>query len=287
MSKLRFIAITPARDEEKLLPGVIASMTAQTLRPERWIVIDDGSTDASGDMLDQAAMRHPWIDPKHLPVRRERMAGGESILMQFLPEREWKDYDAILRIDADISFKPDFCELLATEFKRDPALGIAGATLFEPEASAWREIRSPRFHTRGAVKMYSRECFKAIGGLSSGLGWDTLDEASAMMLGFKSRSFRHIRAYHHRPQGAAGGYLRGHIAAGRAAYNVGYHPLFLMIRAAKHGLAWPPVVGGVFLLGGYVEGYLRRNRKIASPELIKFIRKQQLRRLLMMESVWR
>jgi poly-beta-1,6-N-acetyl-D-glucosamine synthase len=108
-----------------------------------------------------------------------------------------------------------------------------------------------------------------------------------MMLGFKSRSFRHIRAYHHRPQGSAGGYLKGNLAAGRAAYNVGYHPLFLLMRAAKRGLSWPPVIGGMYLLAGYLEGYLRRNQKIASPELVKFIRRQQMRRLLMMESVWR
>ena len=287
MSGMRFITITPARDEEDFLPRLIASMTAQTLKPSRWIVIDDGSTDATAEILDRAAVAHRWIDVKHLPKGRERLPGGESILMQFLPTELWQDYDAILRIDADISFKPDFAELLATEFKRDARLGIAGATLFEPEGSAWREIRMPSFHTRGAVKMYSRECFAAIEGLSTGLGWDTLDEARAMMLGFKSRSFRHIRAYHHRPQGAAGGYLRANLAAGRAAYNVGYHPLFLMMRAAKRGVSWPPVIGGIVLFAGYLEGYLRRNQKLASPDLVKFIRRQQLRRLLMMESVWR
>jgi biofilm PGA synthesis N-glycosyltransferase PgaC len=287
LRKMRFIAITPARDEEGFLPRLIASMAAQTLKPVRWIIIDDGSTDATAAILDRAAVEHPWIDVKHLPVGRERLPGGESILMQFLPKEVWQDYDAILRIDADISFKPDFAQLLATEFERDPKLGIVGATLFEPEGTAWHEIRSPGFHTRGAVKMYSRECFEAIGGLTSGLGWDTIDEALAMMLGYKSRSFRHIRAYHHRPQGSAGGYLKGNLAAGRAAYNVGYHPLFLLMRAAKRGVSWPPVIGGIYLLAGYVEGYLRRNQKTASPELVKFIRRQQLRRMLMMESVWR
>lgn len=284
---MRFIAITPARDEENFLPRLIASMAAQTLQPARWIIIDDGSTDGTAQILDVAAQIHPWIDVKHLPVGRERLPGGESILMQFLPKEVWQDYDAILRLDADLSFKPDFAELLATEFARDPKLGIAGSTLFEPEGTEWREIRTPSFHTRGAVKMYSRACFEAIGGLSSGLGWDTIDEALAMMLGFKSRSFRHVRAYHHRPQGSAGGYLKGNLAAGRAAYNVGYHPLFLMMRAAKRGLSWPPVIGGIYLLAGYLEGYFRRLRKTASPELVKFIRRQQLRRLLMMESVWR
>jgi glycosyltransferase involved in cell wall biosynthesis len=287
MSKMRFIAITPARDEENFLPRLIASMAAQTLKPERWIVIDDGSTDSTPTILDQAAARYPWIDVKHLPVRRERLPGGEFVLMQFLTRELWQNCDAILRIDADISFKPDFAELLASEFTRDPKLGIASSALFEPEGTAWREIRSPSFHTRGAVKMYSGECFEAIGGLVSGLGWDTIDEARAMMLGFKSRSFRHIRAYHHRPQGTAGGYLKGNLAAGRAAYNVGYHPLFLIMRAAKRGLSWPPVIGGVFLFAGYLEGYLRRTKKIAPPDLVKFIRRQQLRRLLMMESAWR
>jgi len=287
MNKMRLIAITPARDEEKFLPRLIASMTAQTLQPARWIVIDDGSTDATAAILDQAAEQHRWIEAKHLPVGRPRLPGGESILMQFLPREVWQEYDAILRLDADITFSPDFVHLLAAEFARDPKLGIAGATLYEPEGPAWREIRMPAFHTRGAVKMYSRQCFEAIGGLSTGLGWDTLDEARAMMLGFKSRGFRHIRAYHHRPQGAAGGYLKANLAAGHAAYNVGYHPLFLALRAAKRALSWPPLIGGLFLFAGYLGGYLRRNQKIAPPELVKFIRRQQLRRLLMMESVWR
>ena len=135
--------------------------------------------------------------------------------------------------------------------------------------------------------MYSKACFEAIGGLSTGLGWDTLDEARAMMLDFNSRSFRHIRAYHHRPQGAAGGQIGASRAMGRAAYNVGYHPLFMALRAAKRAFSWPPLVGGAFLMIGYLEGYLRREEMIATPELVRFIRKQQLRRLLLMESVWR
>jgi biofilm PGA synthesis N-glycosyltransferase PgaC len=287
MTRMRLIAITPARDEEKFLPRLIASMTGQTLKPERWIIVDDGSTDASAEIIDEAAMRHPWIDPQHLPSGRPRAPGGESVIMEYLPAQVWREHDAILRLDADLSFRPDFVELLGTEFYRDSALGIAGATLYEPEGAAWREVRSPSFHTRGAVKMYSRACFEAIGGLSAGLGWDTLDEALAMMHGFKSRSFRHIRAYHHRPQGAAGGHLRANRAAGRAAYNVGYHPLFLVLRALRRSLWWPPMVGGAMMLAGYFEGYLRHSKKIAPPELVKFIRRQQMRRLLLMESVWR
>ncbi len=108
-----------------------------------------------------------------------------------------------------------------------------------------------------------------------------------MMLGFRTRSFRHVCAYHHRPQGAAGGNWRGRKAAGRAAYNVGYSPLFLAARALRLGVDWPPLINGLGLMAGYLEGAMRRSPRPVSPAVIKFVRRQQLRRLLLRESVWR
>src|SRR5262249_33688680 len=143
--------------------------------------------------------------PHHLPRDRSRAPGGESIIMRFLPRDAWQGFDAILRLDADLSFGPQFADLLLTEMENEPRLGIAGPTLYEWHRSGWREMPMPSFHTRGAAKMYSARCFAAIGDLEACLGWDTIDEARAMMLGFKTRSFRHITARHHRPQGAAGG----------------------------------------------------------------------------------
>ena len=282
-----YLAITPARDEERLLPRLIAAMVAQTHLPGRWIIIDDGSVDRTGKIIDLAASYHPWIQPRHLPRNGSRAPGGESTIMRFLQRDTWEGYDAILRLDADMTFKPQFAELLLTELEKNPRLGIAGPTLYEMRGSRWREMLAPSFHTRGAAKLYSCACFAAIGGLESSLGWDTIDEARAMMLGFQTRSFRHIRAYHHRRQGAAGGLWRSRKAAGRAAYNVGYAPLFLMVRALRLGLKWPPLIGTAGIMAGYLEGCLRRSPRPASPALIRFIRRQQLRRLLLMESVWR
>lgn len=281
-----YIAITPARDEERHLPRLIVSMVTQTSRPQRWIVIDDGSADATGAMIDRAALHHPWIQPHHLPRNRARLPGGESVIMSFLPPEAWEGHDAILRLDADLSFKPRTAELLLDEFEREPRLGIAGPTLYERRGSHWREMRAPSFHTRGAAKMYSTACFAAIGGLVAELGWDTIDEARAMMLGFKTRSFRHIGAYHHRPQGAAGGLWRSRKAAGLAAYNVGYSPLFLTARAARLAFKWPPAVGAAALLAGYLEGSMRRSPRPVSPAVVKFVRREQTRRLLLMSSLW-
>ena len=280
-------AITPARDEEKLLPGLISSMAAQTHLPKRWIVIDDGSTDATPEILDAAASRHNWIEAHHLPANRARAAGGESVIMQFLPRRQWDSWDYLLRLDADITFGEDFIESLLTEFRRDSQLGVGGPILLEPHGVEWREVNVPSFHVRGAAKMFAARCFSAIGGQDSGLGFDTIDELHALMLGFHSCHFRHIRAYHHRPQGTAGSLSRGRLAAGRAAYRSGYSTLFMLVRAARHLLTPPRFLGSALMLAGYLEGYLKRSPRPGPPELIRFVRRQQLRRLLMLNTVWR
>jgi poly-beta-1,6-N-acetyl-D-glucosamine synthase len=282
----RLIAITPARDEAKLLPGLIASMVAQTRLPDRWIVVDDGSADETGEILDAAAGRLSWIEPHHLVRNRPRAEGGESVIMGFLPPTVWQDWDYLLRLDADLTFGPDFIESLLTEFSRNPRLGIAGAILLEPAGTQWRVARVPSFHVRGAVKLYSSECFRAIGGLEAGLGWDTIDELHAMMIGYQTRHFPHIRAYHHRPQGMAGRLWRARLAAGRAAYRSGYSTLFMLVRAIRQLWMKPRLLGSAMMLAGYLEGYLWRLPRPAPPELIRFVRRQQLRRLMMLDSVW-
>jgi poly-beta-1,6-N-acetyl-D-glucosamine synthase len=283
----KYLAITPARDEGRLLPGLIDSMAAQTALPGCWIIVDDGSVDSTRTLLERAAQEYPWIEPHHLEPVRERAEGGESVIMPFLRPAVVNRYDYLLRVDADITFAPNFAELLLSEFARDPKLGIAGAGLWEPQNGSWREVVTPAFHTRGAVKFYSAECFEAIGGLDSGLGWDTIDEVTALMLGFRTRCFRHIRACHHRPQGQAGGLWRARLAIGQAAYQSGYSPAFMLARAASHAFAPPFALGGILMLAGFLEGYVRRRPRAASHEVIKFVRRQQRRRLLLLESVWR
>ena len=112
-----------------------------------------------------------------------------------------------------------------------------------PRASEWVEIRQPEYHTRGPAKMYSLACFNAIGELDPDVGWDTLDEARAMLHGFHTRGFRHITARHHRPQGAESGW-KARMRAGLAAYRVGYSPLFMLARAARETFTRPSPARG-------------------------------------------
>jgi poly-beta-1,6-N-acetyl-D-glucosamine synthase len=283
----KYIAITPARDEENFLPGLIKSMGSQASPPARWIIIDDGSTDSTAEIIDSAAKEYPWIEVHHLRHGRKRAPGGESVIMEFLPPDALERYQFILRADADVSFGPDLVASLLAEFEQDAKLGIGGPLLLEPSKTGWHEMREPRFHAPGPLKMYSTPCFAAIGGLKPGLGWDTIDDMCALMAGFRTSHFPHIRGLHHRPQGAASGAWRNRVSQGYAAYFAGYSPLFMLARAALHSLIYPPIGGGALMFAGYCRGYVERWPRGISPELVGFVRRQQLRKLLLMETLWR
>jgi biofilm PGA synthesis N-glycosyltransferase PgaC len=283
----RYLTITPVRDEERFLPGLIESMRAQTVAPQLWIIIDDGSIDRSSEIIETAAKDCGWIQPRYLSRNGARKPGGESVIMRFLPRELWNQFDFIVRFDADLKFEPEYISALLEEFERDPKLGIASGSLYEPHGGGWREKVTPRYHTRGPSKVYSRACFEAIGGLTDGLGWDTVDGARAMMLGFRTRSFRHIRAYHLRAPGGARGALRGRLDAGRAAFVAGYSPLFMLLRSFKHVFSPPLLAGGLWMLAGFTIAAMRGEVRHSDRELIRFIRFQQRQRILLRESLWR
>jgi len=286
MTLRRYIAITPARDEEEFLPAMIASMVSQTVLPARWILIDDGSKDRTAEIVDEAARRYPWIEPKHLQPERARLPGGESVIMRFLPREVWQDADFIVRFDSDMKFERDYIERLLAEFERDPKLGIASGTLIEPFNGEWKLSVLPSYHTRGPSKVYSRRCFEAIGGLEPGVGWDSIDEAKAMMHGFRTQSFRDIVAYHCRLNGSALGMLRSRFSQGRTCYYIGYSPIFASARAFGFFHHRPYLVGTALFLAGFWSGYAYRLPQVADRALIKWIRRQQMRRLTFRQSVW-
>jgi glycosyltransferase involved in cell wall biosynthesis len=285
--KTIYLAITPAHNEEQFIGNLLSSVIAQTCHPSNWLIIDDGSTDATGDIIDSAALDYPWITPLHLPVHEQRAPGGESVVMAQLNTYGWAGFNYIFRVDADITFNADYVEALLTEFKRNDRLGIASGMLYEPSVSGWQPNREPSFQATGNCRIYSRRCFETIGGLESGLGWDTIDVTKALMLGFQTRNFEHLPIFHHRPMQSASGRGQGWLNMGEAAYNAGYSPLFIAARALKHVFAPPRMSGGALMLFAYLRCWVNRRPIVTDRELIKFVRRQQLRRLFGAATLWR
>jgi poly-beta-1,6-N-acetyl-D-glucosamine synthase len=288
-NQTRYVVITPARDEAQHIAETIISVVHQTARPVEWVIVDDGSTDGTGEIIEHFAAQHSWITALHQPNRgvRESASGVMHAFYhgyQFLKATEW---DFIVKLDGDVSLKPDYFETCFKEFQQDPKLGIGGGLICHSENGTLKVEAGPRFHVRGATKIYSRACWDAIGGLLKVPGWDTVDEVKANMLGWKTRAFQDLRVLHHRPTGAADGAWKNSVKDGRADYISGYHPLFMFLKCVKRLVQEPYLVGSLGLSYGFIGGYLRGIPQVDDRALIHYVRRQQLRRLMLLDSIWR
>jgi len=284
-----YIIITPARDEETFLELTANSVISQTLPPLEWVIVDDGSTDRTPEIIQRCARAHEWITPVYLPNCGPRVNGFGPMRafhagMNALRLEDWR---FLVKLDADISFSPDYFASCLQEFAMDSNLGIVGGLVVTESNGSASIERHPHFHVRGATKIYRRECWDAIGGLLEGPGWDTVDEVKANMLGWRTRTLEHLRIRQHRRTGAAAGWFGNTMKNGWANYVAGYHPLFMLAKCCRRAAQHPYFLQSVVLLLGYLKGYLLRRPRVADPALVSYLRHQQLRRLAGMKSIWR
>lgn len=285
----RYVVITPVRDEEAYLESTIQSMMQQTVLPQEWVIVDDGSQDNTGKILDDYASRLPWIRAIHRKNRGFRKAGG-GVVDAFndgyhaLASSNW---EFIVKFDGDLSFEPDYFAKCLAEFGRDPKLGVGGGVICYLENGVKRFEEAPAFHVRGATKIYRQACWDGIGGLLAAPGWDTMDEVKANSLGWSSRSFPDLHLIHHRHTGAADGLWPTLVKYGRANYICGYHPLFMLSKCTVRLIRKPYLIGSLGLIYGFISGYIKRVPQFNDPEAIAYLRQQQLRRLWGGETIWR
>ena len=203
----RYVIVTPVRDEEAHLEATIASVSAQTIRPVEWVIVNDGSTDRTGEIIDRDAAQSPWIRGVHRPNRGFRKSGG-GVVEAFYDgynALRCEDWEFIVKLDGDLSFSPDYFRGASNILESSLCSGLAGEIFTTNLGEELKLQANPKFHVRGATKIYRRACWEAIGGLWSAPGWDTIDEVKANMLGWKTYSFEELRLTHHRFTGTAEG----------------------------------------------------------------------------------
>jgi glycosyltransferase involved in cell wall biosynthesis len=284
-----YVTITPVRDEAAYLRNTIASMAAQTVLPMEWVIVNDGSTDGTAEIIDDAATKLPWIRAVHRGNRGFRKAGG-GVVEAFndgyraLTTSNW---DFIVKLDGDLSFAPDYFAECFARFAADTRLGVGGGVMCYTKNGREEIEENPLFHVRGATKIYRRACWDAIGGFWPAPGWDTMDEVKASMLGWSTRSFRDLHLIHHRHTGAADGTWKDLVKNGRANYICGYHPLFMFSKCAYRLARRPYLIGSLALAYGFVSGYWQDVPRVNEPDTIAYLRHQQLARLLGRTTIWR
>jgi len=286
---VKYVVITPVRDEERHVEGTVRSVTSQTIPPAEWIIVDDGSSDRTGDILDQYAAQFPWIHAIHRPNRGFRKSGGGVVeaFDEGYNALRCDDWEFIVKLDGDLTFSPDYFQRCLEHFASEPLLGIGGGDIYHDLGGQLKLEVTPRFHVRGATKIYRRACWEAIGGLWAVPGWDTIDEVKANMLGWMTYSFGDLPLLHHRITGSADGLLRDQVKHGLVCYISGYHPLFVAASCLYRLVKKPYVIGSAAMLFGFLKGYFTHIPRVNEPRMIQYLRTQQLRRLCGLETIWK
>lgn len=286
---MRYVVITPVRDEGAHIEKTIQSMAAQTILPVEWFIVNDGSTDDTAQIIDRYSRKYAWIKVIHRQDRGFRKAGGGVVEAFNAGYRmlETSDWDFLVKFDGDLSFDPDYFEQCFRIFQEDPTLGIGGGDLYHLIGGSLLLEKNPRFHVRGATKIYRKACWDALGGLLQAPGWDTLDEVKANMLHWTTRSFAGLKLIHHKYTGSADGTWQGWVKNGRANYIAGYHPLFMAIKCVKRIVERPYGIGALGLFYGFITGYLTGVKQVPDPALIRYLRNQQMNMLLLKTSIWK
>jgi glycosyltransferase involved in cell wall biosynthesis len=278
-----YVIITPARNEAALIEKTIVSMIDQTVLPVKWVIVDDGSTDNTAEVVRRYLPLHPWMELVQMPQRRDRTlaakVGAFNAGFERVQDLQW---EVVGNLDGDISFDPDHFEFLIAKFAADATLGVAGTVFREDGYSSDRDSFEGSSHVAGACQLFRRKCWQDIGGYvpHRGGGIDWMAVITARMKGWKTESFRERWFFHYRRLGTAErGVLSSLFSYGQKDYYLGGHPLWESFRVAYRMTKHPFIAGGLVLGLGYCGAFLRRAPRPVSPELMAFHRKEQMAKL--------
>lgn len=280
-NSLSYVLITPARNEAAFIELAIRSVISQYALPLKWVIVSDGSTDGTDDIVKQYASMHNWIELVRMPERKERHFAGKVHAFNAGYARACGlNFDVVGSLDADISFDdPHYFDFLLKKFAEDPILGVTG-TPFREGTVQYDYRFSRKEHVSGACQLFRRECFESIGGyvpLKAG-AIDLVAVVTARMKGWKTETFTDKFCVHHRQMGTAKHHiLVAAFKSGYGDYPMGVHPLWQILRSFYQMSRKPFIGGGLFLMVGYFWAMVTSAQKPVSADFVRFRRREQIR----------
>jgi poly-beta-1,6-N-acetyl-D-glucosamine synthase len=278
-----FVIITAAHNEEAFIERTIVSMIRQSARPIRWVVVNDGSTDGTRDIVARYAQSHPFI--ALLDVRRGDGRSFGNKVRAFnggMAQCHNLDFEYVGNLDADISLESDYFSRILDQFRRDASLGIAGGIVRSRIGGAFVPQKTSLDSVAGAVQLFRRRCFEQIGGykpLPRG-GIDAAAEITARMKGWRVRTFPEIAVFEHRRTGTAlAGPLVSRAREGFKYHSLGYGFPFLFLRCVYRLTERPRILGSGATLVGYLHARLSRSPVAIPTETVSYLRREQREKL--------
>jgi glycosyltransferase involved in cell wall biosynthesis len=280
----KIVLISPVRNEDHYLEKTIESMTNQTLTPVEWLIVDDGSTDKTPQILAQAAQQYSWI---HVVIKADRgkRSVGPGVVEAFYYGYErlkTQDYDFIGKLDGDLEFKPEYFATLLTYFDKDKYLGSASGKPYLLEDGKLTQERMTDDMVAGQINFYRRQCFEDIGGLVREVHWDGIAFHRARMKGWRTRSINHpdLIFIHQRLMGSSEkGIITGRLRWGRGQYFMGTHPLYIFAIGVYRMWEKPFIIGGICIVIGYFQAMIQKMPRYEDLEFRQSLHAWQMARL--------
>ena len=279
----RYVLVTAAYNEERYVETLIRSVISQTERPLRWVIVSDGSTDGTDEIVRYYAAQYEFIElfridkdhPRNFAAQVHAINAGLACLVGI-------GYDFIGNIDADVSFEPTYFSDLLNVFASDQKLGLAGGSIFEEKDGEFKPRPLNRESSVAhAAQLFRCECFAALGGCYLALpygGPDTYADVRSRMNGWCVRSISELKVFHYRPTGGASGWAHGAFRQGRMDHSLGIHPVFEIGRLVLRVREYPVVLYAGARLAGFLSSYCRAEKRIVSPEFVRYIRREEIER---------
>jgi biofilm PGA synthesis N-glycosyltransferase PgaC len=276
--------ISPVRDEARYVRNTLDAMLGQTVRPQEWLFVDDGSTDDTRKIIESYAIDHPWIRVVSREDRGFRQLGS-GVVAAFNFGRgklQSTDYRFIAKLDGDMSFPPKYLEVMLDRLENEPRLAAVSGKVFRPENGGFVEEYMIDEMVAGQFKLYKRGAFDDIGGFTQTILWDGIDVHRCRIKGYTTSSFHHpeARLIHHRLMGSSDANVyKGRVRLGRGIWFMGYHPLYAMASGLFRMHERPYVIGGLIIILSYLYAAVRREPQLDDPHFIQELRQWQLGKL--------
>ncbi len=272
---MKHIIITPAKNESKYIENTIKSVVAQTLLPQEWIIVDDGSTDNMIEIIEKYIKKYPWIKLIKRETKQEQRYGGGKVVRAFndgYKHIQFKDYDFITKLDADLTLPTTYFEEIAKEFKNNPKLGICGGVCYIEKNNALVREKAAMYHVRGALKSIRKTCFDEIEGFMPVLHWDGIDEFKARYYKWNVYSIE-LQVIHHRPTSKAYKPLKLNFNNGYAARQRRASFGLSLMRSIFKMRTYPYILNTIAYFSGYLSALIKGEKNILNKEISKSMNK--------------
>lgn len=283
MSKVKYILITAAKNEELFIEKTIQSVLNQTIKPERWIIVSDGSTDRTNNLVEQYKDKNKFIDLIALPPNKERNFSLKvNALNTAIKKVEVMEFDFIGNLDADVTLNNNYYEEVFRSFHSNPKLGIAGGIILDCMEDKVYPQNISLNSVAGAIQVFRKHCFEKIGyyiPFKYG-GEDAYMEIMARMMGWDVQTLSELKVLHHRPTGTSmGSLLKANFRKGEMFYTLGYSPIFFLVRNFYRIFDKPILIGSMLNIIGYISAFIKREKCPAGNTFIDYVRSEQKERL--------